>query len=155
VASTNWTPYRTIRLKVAFVGREPGEKKVTPGSDVEANLQSLIESRTAGDPDDESIRFTDLTPTRIEIELTSMQTPASDDLIRRWMDEQNLRLRKIDKVIAGGHSEDRDAQFLNIAALIDSFKADGNPVFSIDTKSGRFVSPRACTLYCSVSRVRS
>ena len=64
-----------------------------------------------------------------------MQTPASDDLVRRWMDEQNLRLRKIDKVIAGGHSEDRDAQFLNIAALIDAFQADGNPVFSIDTKA--------------------
>ena len=64
-----------------------------------------------------------------------MQTPASDDLIRRWMDEQNLRLRKIDKVIAGGHSEDRDAQFLNIASLIDSFKAVGNPVFSVDTKA--------------------
>lgn len=64
-----------------------------------------------------------------------MQTPASDDLIRRWMDEQNLRLRKIDKVIAGGHSKDRDAQFLNIASLIDSFKGEGNPVFSIDTKA--------------------
>ncbi len=64
-----------------------------------------------------------------------MQTPASDDLIRRWMDEQNLRLRKIDKVIPGGHSEDRDAQFLNVASLIDSFKAAGNPVFSIDSKA--------------------
>lgn len=108
---------------------------MTPGSEVEANLQSLIESRTAGDPDDETIRFTDLTPTRIESELAAMQTPASDDLVRRWMDEQKLRLRKIGKVITGGQSEDRDAQFLNIAALIDEFKADGKPVFSIDTKA--------------------
>jgi len=108
---------------------------VTPGSEVEANLQSLIETRTGGDPDDEAIRFTDLTPTRIESELAAMQTPASDDLVRRWLHEQKLRLRKISKVIEGGHSEDRDAQFLNIAALIDEFKADGNPVFSVDTKA--------------------
>jgi hypothetical protein len=134
-ASTNWTRFQTILPRDASVSREPVEKKVTPGSEIEANLQSLIESRTAGDPDDESVRFTDLTPTRIESELAALQTPASDDLIRRWMGEQNLRLRKIDKVIAGGHSEDRDTQFLNIASLIDAFKADGNPVFSIDTKA--------------------
>lgn len=42
--------------------------------------------------------YTDLTPTRLEPELAAMQTPVSDDLIRQWMDEQNLRLRKIRKV---------------------------------------------------------
>ncbi len=108
---------------------------MTPGSEVEANLKSLIETRTAGDPDDETIRFTDLTPTRIESELAAMQTPASDDLIRRWMNQQKSRLRKIGKVIAGGQSEDRDDQFPNIAALSHAFKADENPVFSIDTKA--------------------
>jgi hypothetical protein len=108
---------------------------VTPGSEIEANLQSLMETRMAGDPDDDTIRFTDLTPTRIESELAAMQTPASDDLVRRWMNEQKLRLRKISKVIAGGQSEDRDDQFLNIAALIDAYKADGNPIFSVDTKA--------------------
>ncbi len=51
------------------------------------------------------------------------------------MNGQNLRLRKINKVIAGGQSEDRDDQFLNTAALIDAFQADGNPVFSVDTKA--------------------
>lgn len=111
------------------------EKKVTPGSAIESNLQALVQTRSGGDPDDDKIRFTDLTPTRIESELAAMQTPASDGLIRRWMEEQGLRLRKIRKVIAGGHSEDRDAQFLNIASLIEEFKIAGNPFFSIDTKS--------------------
>jgi hypothetical protein len=116
-----------------------GEKKVTPDSQVESNLLSLVQTRTGGDPDDEKIRFTDLTPTRIESELSSMGTPASDDLVRRWMDEQGLRLRKISKVIAGGHSEDRDTQFRNIASLIDEFKIAGEPCFSIDTKSKEFL----------------
>jgi hypothetical protein len=115
------------------------EKKVTPGSDIESNLQDLTETRTAGDPDDEQIVFTDLTPTRLEQELAAMQTPASDDLIRRWMDDQGLRLRKIHKVLAGGQSPDRDAQFQNIAALIGDFESNGNPYFSVDTKAKEFL----------------
>ena len=65
---------------------------MTPGSEIELNLQSLTKTRTAGDPDDDQIIYTDLTPTRLEQELAAMQTPVSDDLIRQWMDEQKLRL---------------------------------------------------------------
>lgn len=99
----------------------------------------MITTRTAGDPDDEHIVFTDLSPTRLEQELTVMETPASDDLIRQWMDAQNLRLRKIRKVLAGGASPDRDAQFLNIAELIDQYEGAGNPYFSVDTKAKEFL----------------
>jgi hypothetical protein len=81
-------------------------------------LKSLTETRTAGDPDDPHIVFTDLTPTRLEQELAAMGTPAGDDAIRQWMDEQNLRLRKILKVKAGGMSPHRDAQFQNIAQRV-------------------------------------
>ncbi len=127
------------RPKDAFDVPGPVAKKITPGSDIEANLQSLTQTRTGGDPDDEQIVFTDLTPTRLEQELAAMQTPASDDLIREWMDGQKLRLRKIGKVIAGGESADRDAQFRNIAGLIDQFRSDGLPYFSIDTKAKEFL----------------
>ena len=48
-----------------------------------------------GDPNDEQIIYTDLTPTRLKKELAEMQTPVSNDLIRQWMDEQRLRPRII------------------------------------------------------------
>jgi hypothetical protein len=51
------------------------------------------------------------------------------------MDEQNLKLRKIGKVLAGGSTPDRDAQFANIAELIQKYEAAGNPYFSVDTKA--------------------
>lgn len=92
----------------------------------------------AGDPDNPEIVFTDLTCTRLEQELAAMGTPASDDTIRQWMDEQNLRLRKIKKVKAGGQSPDRDAQFQNIAQLIVDYEQAGNPYFSMDTKAKEF-----------------
>lgn len=115
------------------------KKKIRPGSDVEENLKSLTETRTAGDPDDERIVFTDLTPTRLEQALADMNTPASDDLIRQWMDAEGLRLRTIRKTIAGGASSDRDAQFRNIARLIDEYESAGNPYFSVDTKAKEFL----------------
>jgi hypothetical protein len=99
----------------------------------------LTQTRTAGDPDDEQIVFTDLTPTRLEEELATLNTPASDDLIRQWMDEQNLRLRKIRKVLPGGESPDRDAQFCKIAELIEQYESAGNPYFSVDTKAKEFL----------------
>ena len=68
-----------------------------------------------------------------------MKTPASDDLIRRWMDEQKLRLRKIGKVLPGGESADRDTQFRGIAQLIEQFESVGNPYFSVDTKAKEFL----------------
>jgi len=114
-------------------------------------LNSLTETRTAGDPDDPEIVFTDLTPTRLEQELEAMGTPANDDTIRQWMEEQNLRLRKISKVLAGGVSPDRDAQFENIAQLIERYQQAGNPCLSIDTKAKEFLGQlfRAGRVRCS------
>ncbi|MGI9428247.1 MAG: ISAzo13 family transposase [Bythopirellula sp.] len=114
-------------------------------------MNALTETRTGGDPDAPEIVFTDLTPTRLEQELEAMGTPANDDTIRRWMDQQDLRLRKIGKVKAGGESPDRDAQFENIAQLIEQYKQAGNPCFSVDTKAKEFQGQlfRAGRIRCS------
>jgi len=114
-------------------------------------LNSLMETRTAGDPDDPDMVFTDLTPTRLEQELQRLGTPAGDDTLRQWLDEQDLRLRKIGKVKAGGASPDRDAQFENIAQLIAQYEQAGNPYFSVDTKAKEFQGQlfRAGRIRCS------
>lgn len=114
------------------------KKKITPDSPVEQNLISLTETRTAGDPDEPEIVFTDLTPARLEERLADLGTPACDDTIREWMDAHDLRLRKIRKDKAGGESPDRDTQFLNIAQLIEQYEQAGNPYLSIDTKAKEF-----------------
>ena len=95
------------------------EKKIVPGSDVEENLKSLTKTRTAGDADDDQIVFTDLTPTRLEQELTAIETPAGDDIIRQWMDDQGLRLRKIRKVIPGGEAILRIEPFRRAMKWVD------------------------------------
>ncbi len=98
-------------------------------------MKALLQTRTAGDPDDETIVFTDLSPRTLSETLAAMRTPVSHETIRQWMNNQELRLRKISKVIPGGSSPDRDVQFVRIAELIDEYQVVGNPYFSVDTKA--------------------
>jgi hypothetical protein len=67
--------------------------------------------------------------------LADMGTPVSEEPIRQWLQDQNLRLRKIRKDLAGGSSPDRDSQFVRIAELIDEYETVGNPYFFVDTKA--------------------
>lgn len=89
----------------------------------------------AGDPDDPEIVFTDLSPASLAERLSVMRTPVSDQTICNWLSDQNIRLRKIRKDLAGGNHPDRNDQFENIAELIEVYEAAGNPWFSMDTKA--------------------
>jgi hypothetical protein len=51
------------------------------------------------------------------------------------MEGQKLALHKIEKVLEGGQSLDRNAQFLRIGELKADYLAAGNPMFSFDTKA--------------------
>lgn len=79
--------------------------------------------------------WTDLSPQQIADTATEMGTPVSPPVVQDWMEAQKLGRRKIEKVLPGGHSPDRDAQFRRIAKLKAKYLAAGNPVFSFDTKA--------------------
>ena len=114
----------------------PVEKKsLAQLAPVEQNLKSVLETRTAGDPDDATIVFTDLSPARLSATMAKMGTPVCAEVIRHWMEEQDLRLRKIAKDLAGGHSPDRDTQFERIAASDRcSTKKLAIPIFRLTRK---------------------
>ena len=136
--------------------RRPGagrKKSITPGSEVEQNLNSLLETRTAGDPDDADIVFTDLSPSTLSVKLAEMGTPVSDETIREWMDGEGLRLRKISKVLPGGSTPDRNSQFERIGELIDQYTTAGNPWFSVDSKAKEHLGRlfRAGRVRCSTA----
>jgi hypothetical protein len=102
---------------------------------LEQNLTAVLQERTAGDPDDERVLFTDLTPPQIAATVTEMGTPVSPTVVRNWLEEQGLARHKIEKTLAGGETPDRDAQFRRIAYLKNRYLNAGEPVFSIDTKA--------------------
>ena len=99
------------------------------------NLASVLDGRTAGDPDDADSLWTDLSPQSIADKVAAMGTPVSAPVVRDWLNDEGLALHKIAKTLAGGHSPDRDTQFLRIAELRGEYTAAGNPVLFMDTKA--------------------
>jgi hypothetical protein len=133
--SSNWTSCRTTRPRGACGAQGEVEKKVATEPQLEANLKSVLEARTAGDPDDEAVAWTDLSPRRIAEVVTELGTPVSPPVVRDWLEDQGLGLHKIVKDLAGGEHPDRDAQFQRILDYQVAYFDAGNPVFSIDTKA--------------------
>lgn len=95
----------------------------------------MLQTRTAGDPDKETVIFTDLSAAELARRALKLGTPVSDKTVTAWLKDKKLGYRKIAKNIAGGSSPDRDAQFDRINELIEEYTAAGNPYFSIDTKA--------------------
>jgi len=81
------------------------------------------------------VLWTDLSPRRIADAVGELGTPLSPPVVRDWLREQRMALHKIEKILDGGRSPDRDAQFRRIAELKAQYAAVGNPVFSLDTKA--------------------
>ena len=142
-ASMNSTRWMTTQQPVACGGPEPVEKKrSSPDSEIEQNLNSLTETRTAGDPDDPEIVFTDLSPTRLEQELEAMGTPANDDTIRQMDGRTGSSPEK------NSQGEGRRRVFLiampslrTLHGSSNSTNHAGNPCFSVDTKAKEFQGP--------------
>ena len=72
--------------------RVPAEKKVDSVPELERNLKSVLEGRTAGDPDDEDSLWTDLSPQAIAGAVTAMGTSVCPSVVRDWLDDQGLAL---------------------------------------------------------------
>ena len=94
-----------------------------------------MEVRTAGDPDESNVLWTDLSPRQVAEAATELGTPVSPPVVQDWMEEQKLARQQIEKTVEGGQSPDRDAQFQRIAALKAEYVEARNPVLSVDTKA--------------------
>lgn len=99
-----------------------------------AQVQEVIQERTAGDPMRDDRVWTDLTPREIADQLPPESAVGPRVVQRILTDVLDFGRRQIAKVVAGGETADRDAQFGYIAQLREEFFAAGNPVFSVDTK---------------------
>lgn len=112
-----------------------GRKKATEvDPEVEPNLYSILQYRTAGDPMRADVLWTDMSLNQMADELVRLGTPISPPVIQQWLREHDIGKRKILKVLPGGQTPDRNAQFEYIADLREEYMQAGNPLFSIDSK---------------------
>jgi Rhodopirellula transposase DDE domain len=99
------------------------------------NFLKVLQDHTAGDPMRAEVKWTNLSRRQIARRLKEMGTPASRNVVSRWLRKHGYRRRKaLKKTTMGRRHPDRNAQFENIARLKREYLEAGLPVISLDTK---------------------
>lgn len=129
-------PQREVaqRIRKAGGGRKP--YSVTWGAQLDEKFLEVLREHTAGDPMDETVRWTNLTPGEIVQALRKDHGIAvSQFVVRKLLQKHNYRRRKAQKKQSLKQEiKNRNEQFENIVRLKAEFEAAGNPIVSMDTK---------------------
>lgn len=115
--------------------KKGGRKKAsTAVPNLEANFVQIVGEHVAGDPQQEDVIWTCLTPTEIARRLGQLGTPVCPDTVRSMLDDFGFSRRKPEKVKSMGETPLRNEQFENIARLKEEYLDSPNPIISMDTK---------------------
>lgn len=108
--------------------------------DIDAQFLEVLQEHTAGDPMDEQVVWTDLTPQQIaDLLVNKKQVQVSKTVVRKLLHKHHYRRRKAQKKQTLKTVAHRDEQFGKIAHLKAEFQAAGNPIISFDTKKKEYV----------------
>lgn len=103
--------------------------------DIDQKFLDVLKDYTAGDPMQDHVLWTNLTPGEISSRLSDKYgLHVSVTVVRQLLHKHNYRRRKAQKKQTMKMVKDKDAQFQNIARLKEEYQASGNPVISFDTK---------------------
>jgi len=102
-------------------------------------FEKVLEENTAGNPMNEDIRWTNLTPNEIAEKMSLEERSVSAYTVKQLLQKNKFKKRKARKSQSLGTSIFRDEQFKNIATFKKEFLAAGYPVISIDTKKKEFL----------------
>jgi len=107
--------------------------------ELEDNFARVVSDHTAGDPMDEELVWTYLSPTEISNGLAKLGTPVSPTTVRGLLSAFGFSRRRPEKRKTMGYSPHRDEQFKVIAALKAEYLPSANPIISMDTKKKEFL----------------
>ena len=94
----------------------------------------VIDDYIAGDPMNESIRWTNLSHNKIAAKMQEEGINISVTVVKKLLKKHGFAKRKALKKRPIGSSKNRNEQFENIARLKEEYRKEGNPVISVDTK---------------------
>lgn len=117
---------------------------------IDEQFLDVLKEYTAGDPMDEKVVWTDLTPDEIAKLLEQKhQIKVSKTVIKKLLKKHDYRRRKAQKKKTMKTVANRDEQFKNIQKLRAEFSAVGNPIISFDSKKKEYLGNfyRAGRLY--------
>jgi hypothetical protein len=107
---------------------------------IDTQFKEVLKEHTAGDPMNDQIVWTDLTPREIgEMLEKDHEVRVSKSVVVKLLKKHNYRRRKAQKKETLKSVPHRDEQFAKIAALKAEFRAAGNPIISFDTKKKEYL----------------
>jgi transposase len=146
---------KTVRLGMAELENLPEEPPDEPGQrqpgggrkgyeahhpDNDEQFLKVLNDHTAGDPMNEQVKWTNLTPQEIAEHLEQdHQVKVSKTVVRKLLKKHDFRRRKAQKKQTLKSVPQRDEQFGRIAALLAEYRAAGNPIISFDTKKKEYL----------------
>lgn len=108
--------------------------------DIDAQFLEVLKEHTAGDPMDDQVVWTDLTPHEIAGLLEQhYQVRVSKTVVRKLLKKHHYRRRKAQKKQTLKSVAHRNDQFAKIDVLKTEFRAAGNPIISFDTKKKEYL----------------
>jgi hypothetical protein len=128
------------RLPKGRVRRPGGGRKKTVFKDptLKADLESLIEPLTRGDPES-PLRWTAKSVRNLTEELKAMGHSTSHRMVAELLHEMKYSLQGNKKNVEGSSHPDRNAQFEYINEGVKAHIASGQPAISVDTKKKELV----------------
>lgn len=120
--------------------RQPGggrkSYEFTWGTELDEKFLKVLRDHTAGDPMDETVRWTNMTPQNISQVLQKDHgINISKSVVRKLLKKHNYRRRKAQRRLSlKSEIKNRNEQFENIARIKAEFELAGNPIISMDTK---------------------
>lgn len=134
-------PTREVEQRIRVKGGGRKRYSVTWGSVLDEKFLTVLRDHTAGDPMDETVRWTNLTPGEIIKALrTEHEIAISKFVVYQLLKKHHYRRRKAQKKSSLKQEiKHRNEQFENIARLKAEFRAAGNPIVSMDTKKKEYL----------------
>jgi hypothetical protein len=132
---------REVEQRIRTKGGGRKRYTVSWGPILDEKFLAVLRDHTAGDPMDETVRWTNLTPGEIVKALrTEHDIVVSKFVVYQLLKKHHYRRRKAQKKTSLKQEiKNRDEQFKNIAQLKAEFKAAGNPIVSMDTKKKEYL----------------
>jgi biotin operon repressor len=108
--------------------------------DIDEKFLHVLRDHTAGDPMDDTVRWTDLTVKEVIKSLHEDHgIKVSKSVVRKLFKKHNYRRRKAQKKQTMKQVPNRNEQFENIQRLKAEYEAAGNPIVSMDTKKKEYL----------------
>lgn len=134
-------PRREVEQRIRVQGGGRKRYTVTWGPVLDEKFLAVLRDHTAGDPMDETVRWTNLTPGEIIKALRREHDIAiSKFVVYQLFKKHNYRRRKAQKKTSLKQAiKNRNEQFEKIARLKTEFRTAGNPIVSMDTKKKEYI----------------